>query len=98
MAGKESLLDDLSGWASDTTDLLNDPELRDGWNNLTRSVQEAAEKGIAAWEKHKPELEAKAQEFYEWVLREAPEWAAQIRRAIDRLLQQVEDDLRNKQA
>jgi hypothetical protein len=98
MAGKESGFGGFSDWASQTADLLQDSELRSRWSEFARAAQTAAEKGIAAWEASKPELEAAAREFYDWVLREAPEWAAEIRKAIVGLLQRVEQDLRERGA
>lgn len=92
LAGIHPLGVRLSDWFSETKEILQSPDVRHGMREFAEAVERAAARGKEEWEAQRPLLEKKAMELYETARKEAPEVAARIKKEIDRLLEEIEEE------
>jgi ABC-type transporter Mla subunit MlaD len=91
--GETNWLDLAQGWADATKEWVTSPEVRDASREFADAVGEAASKGWAEWQTHKPVLEEKARALYEMAREKAPAVAERLRQEIDKRLEEVEKEL-----
>lgn len=98
IAGKQSMLDGITDWARDLGEGIQNIDANKRLQEFAEAVREAAKRGKEEWEEAKPFLEEKAQELQDWAQEEAPALAETIRKGIEALFDQVEEDLEDAQA